>query len=304
MKSAVKLGVRKILFLSKLALVLTLGYVVLHTVVTFLASDEIFAPKSAAGLESLTAEELSSRPEFWVDDYSAIVEHNIFCGSALSLDPKTFLPGSDGGGPGLPAEEELGLALVGTVAGNPFISRAIIEDLGTSALGLYKPGDSIAEALIERIDEDVVVLRHQGQRKTLNLGAKAHAPRAGDSTRSAPQENDAQPIETTAADASGGSYRTVRTKLRNLETVLKKAIIKPYNVDGQVQGLRITGLEKVEGAHNLGLRNGDVVRTVNGHRLTSKQKAYQVFKKARSQAALTVELLRDNEIEMLLFSLK
>jgi len=60
----------------------------------------------------------------------------------------------------------------------------------------------------------------------------------------------------------------------------------------------------MRGAEDLGLKNGDIIRTVNGHRLTSKQKAYQIFKKARSQAAMNIELLRDNETKTLSFSLR
>ncbi len=86
--------------------------------------------------------------------------------------------------------------------------------------------------------------------------------------------------------------------------MLTKAVIEPYMIDGQVEGLKITGLENIRVAEDLGLKNGDIIRTVNGHRLTSKQKAYQIFKKARSQEAMNIELLRKNETKTLSFSLR
>ena len=89
-----------------------------------------------------------------------------------------------------------------------------------------------------------------------------------------------------------------------MDTLLKKAVIEPHTVNGQMEGLKITGLEKIPGAALLGLENGDVIRTVNGHALTSRQKAFQVFKKSRSQPAIDLELMRKDEIKTLSFDLR
>jgi len=85
---------------------------------------------------------------------------------------------------------------------------------------------------------------------------------------------------------------------------LKEATIEPHVIDGQVEGLRIANLENIKEAKELGLKNGDVIRAVNGHRLTSKQKAHQIFKKVRSQAVISLELLRDDETKKLSFDLR
>jgi type II secretion system protein C len=201
----------------------------------------------------------------------------------------------------LSAEEELGIALLGTVAGSPEISRAIIKDLETNELSLYKIGDTVATAHIESIEKDVVVLLHQGQRKILKLGTRESKRQDIDSAQGALSRNAAQGVET---NPPAKSQSTVGDKLRDIEIMLTKAVIEPYTIDDQVEGLRITGLENIRGAEEIGLKNGDIIRTVNGHRLTSKQKAYQIFKKARSQEALNIELLRDNETKTLSFSLK
>jgi S1-C subfamily serine protease len=42
----------------------------------------------------------------------------------------------------------------------------------------------------------------------------------------------------------------------------------------------------------VGVRNGDVIQVVNGQKLTSVQKAYQVYRKARVQSSFTIHLLR------------
>lgn len=301
------------LFVIKLALVLILGYVVIRTVLMPQRTGEILAPSSAVGTEHITAVKPASFPDTPVDDYSVIVEQDIF-GSSLRTNKS--LQGNNGVGLARSAEEELGIALLGTVAGSPEISRAIIKDLKTNELSLYKTGDTVATpswkgsstAYIESIEKDVVVLLHEDQRKILELGTRESAAghpvdnrHDADNAQAALSTNAAQAVETNPPTKS---LTTAGPKLSNIEIMLTKAVIEPYTIDGQVEGLKITGLENMRGAEDLGLKNGDIIRTVNGHRLTGKQKAYQIFKKARSQAAMDIELLRDNETKTLSFSLR
>ncbi len=95
----------------------------------------------------------------------------------------------------------------------------------------------------------------------------------------------------------------VPAKFNGIETILTEAVIDCYAPDGETQGLRITGLENIPMAKKLGLKNGDVICAVNGQRLTGKKKAYQVFQKAKTQPAITFELLRDNKTKRLSFDL-
>ena len=291
----------KALFFIKLALVLILGYVVITTVLMPQHMGEIFVPDSAVSTENITTVEPTSFPNTPVEDYSAIVEHDIFGNSASSLRTNKSLQGNNGAGLASSAEEELGIVLLGTVAGSPEISRAIIKDTKTNELSLYKTGDTVATAHIESIEKDVVVLLHQGQRKILILGTRESKQQDADNTQAALSNNAAQAVET---NPPADFHTSAGAKLRNIEIILTNAVIEPYAIDGQVEGLKITGLENIKGAEDLGLKNGDIIRAVNGQRLTSKQKAFQIFKKARSQAAVNVELLRGNENKTLSFSLR
>ncbi|MFH1881513.1 MAG: hypothetical protein ABIL62_02220 [Planctomycetota bacterium] len=96
----------------------------------------------------------------------------------------------------------------------------------------------------------------------------------------------------------------IRTKAKCVETILKKAVIEPYHINGQIEGLRITGLDKILLARDLLLKSGDIIRAVNGHPLNSKQRAYEIFKKARKLPIMKIELLRDGKTETLLYYLR
>ena len=80
---------------------------------------------------------------------------------------------------------------------------------------------------------------------------------------------------------------------------MNKVVIEPYTLDNQTEGLKITGLENMKAMQGLGLKNGDIIRMVNGHQLTSKQKAYQILKKAKSQSDINLELSRDGKTKKL-----
>jgi len=96
----------------------------------------------------------------------------------------------------------------------------------------------------------------------------------------------------------------VRTKIRCVEAILKKAVIEPYYINGQIEGLQITGLDRILVARDLLLKSGDIIRAVNGQTLNSKRQAYEIFKKARTKPIMIVDLLRDGEAKTLLFDFR
>ncbi len=291
--------IRKVLFVFKLALVLVLSFVIIRTVIMPRNPAEIFQPASAAGIENISAEEAEKPAENSVEDYSILVAQNIFGVSDIS-DVEEKSPEVDDAV--TLAGEELNLELVGTVCGSTSVSRAIIKNTKNQQLGMYKTGQNIAGASINRIEENAVILLHNGKRKMLTLN------RAGES------KNNTQALSSPVISETGKvagpvlpdeqSLAGAPTEIEHLEVILNEAAIEPYLVDGQIEGLKITDLDKIPAAKSFGLKNGDIVRRLNGHRLTSKQKAFQVFKKAKSESTVSLELLNNGETRELSFNLR
>jgi type II secretion system protein C len=289
----VKLYIHKTLFVSKLALVAVLVFAVVRTVTLNRGTAEIFAPSQVSAKGNSDPAEISTRRESPPTDYSAIVEQNIFSAVQRSSASTANNAALHQAGP------QLGLELIGTVAGSPSVARAIIREPGTNIPRLYKTGDIVAAASIQSIEKDAVVLRHNGQTKVLSM--QVGKTGQGDAGKKTTVSQNTRPAaKTTKSD----SPLVTRTGLNGIQLLLRDAVIKPYNLNGEVQGLRIAGLENVPGAEQTGLRNGDVIKSVNGNRLTSKKKAVQVFKKARSGPSITVELLRGEQTSKLTFLLK
>jgi general secretion pathway protein C len=298
MKKNDRLYIRKVFFTSKLALALVLVFAVVRTMLLPGHIEKTLASAPPPGGDRVRVNETMSLPDLSSADCAEIVERNPFGISGQTT-------GTNKGASFEPAvSEELGVALFGTISGSTAVARAIIKNLKTGVFDLYKIGQTVEGARIEGISTDEVILTRDGERKILRLSI-AQSNSNNNSTETPSSRTINEMSNAVRTDLSTKNANTaVRTKIGCVEAVLKEAVIEPYAVDGRVEGLRITDLENIEEAKELGLKNGDIIRAVNGHRLTSKQKAHQIFKKTSSHAAISLELLRDGETKNLSFNLR
>ncbi|MHC4543156.1 MAG: type II secretion system protein N [Planctomycetota bacterium] len=290
--------IRKVLFISKLALALVLVLLVVRTLAPE-HTEKSSTPASARGDNATSVDQAMRSSDLSPKDYSEIIKSNPFDSSGQITGSGKWTSTAYQQS----VSEELGLALSGTVAGKSEVARAIIKDLKTGALELYKIDQKVAGARIESIEENAVVLVCDGQRTVLKLNITPSG--SNNNTPASPSQTANEMSNVARADLSTKKANTeVQTQIGCVETVLNNAAIEPYSIDGQIEGLQITGLENLSIAKNIGLKNRDVIRSVNGHRLTNKQKAFQVFKKAKSQPAIDIELLRDNNTKKLSFAMR
>jgi len=127
---------RKTFLVIKLALLLILVFVVVRTVQVPQRTGGAFAPSSAIGAKNITAVEPASPPETSLQGYSTIVERNLFGCTASESQTNESVQDDKGAEQAPAAKEKLSVVLLGTVAGSPEISRAIIKDLETNMLNL------------------------------------------------------------------------------------------------------------------------------------------------------------------------
>jgi type II secretory pathway component PulC len=299
-----KLYVRRLFLAIKAGLVLVLLFLVFRTVTAFQQAGRILGPNTAAGTENAGEAGGADPAGTSVADYSAIIEQNIFGIDGSSQGQDGTLSGDTSTDRTVSAEEELGVVLIATVAGSPTACRAVVKDAKSGAVGIFRIGDTVEGARLESIERDIVVLEDNGRQMLLRR-------KEGRSTVS---KNDMQ----TGADAqarggSGASKASFKVRpvppddragTGPVETVLRDAVIETHTVNGRTEGLKVTGLEDIPAAKDLGLREGDVITVVNGQRLTSKQKAFQILKKARTQPTVNMKLLRGNKTKEMSFDLR
>ncbi len=136
-----------------------------------------------------------------------------------------------------------------------------------------------------------------------NVFGTEWSSKGSDTTETHPGQNIEKTSDTVETDAPQVLTK-VRTKIGCVEAILKNAVIEPYHNNGQIEGLRITGLDRILAARDLLLKSGDIIRAVNGHPLNSKRQAYEIFKRARTEPTMIVDLLQDGEAKVLLFDFR
>ena len=276
----------RVVWLVKASLVAALAYGGFRAAMDHL-HVAAFDPSAAVGEEPLPNVDSETTDRRYSANYEGILQSNLF-----AADPRRVQALDS-----MPSAEELGLRLVGAIAGGPAISRANIQDTKGKTTGVYRIGDTVASATIEAIQQDAVVLRHEGRQLILRL-------RTGPAGGEPPSSESMLPATTTEKAATQTQQPAMPpVKADYVAEVFRKATIEPYVKNDRAEGLRITGLDKIPMAELFGLRDGDVIRKINGQQLTSKQKAFQVLMKARTQSKVDIELLRNGKSKDLSFGL-
>lgn len=190
-------------------------------------------------------------------------------------------------------KKEANYRLLGTVSGGQITqSWAYIEE-GKSASGnkirRYKLEDKLTDgSRVIKISRAEVVLEKDGKKEVLVL----EGPRIKETIVSVSPTH--KVVNKNAAMAKIGS----------LSNTLKLVEAKSrFNTDGQ-PGFIVDGIPKSSILEQAGLKNGDLIRSVNGQELSTIQKAIQVMCKVRNQNQINVELLRSNRLLKLKYDLE
>ena len=227
--------------------------------------------------------------------YKIILERNIFNSKGLSLLPSPVAPGS----PATPAkvEEPLMLVkLVGTVAGNPLYSYAVIEDPFQRTHKIFKLNDTIAPNIkLLEIHRNRITISRNGKTEEIELGAQETAaqPRIPTPPRPGP------PPTSPASEAAPPSPSTfvvdresVEAATQDMNKLLMQARLVPNFTGGVADGFRIFSIVPDSLFEKAGLRNGDIIHSINGVELKDPEKAFQIYQLLKDNDHFALDLVR------------
>lgn len=233
----------------------------------------------------------------------AILDRNIFDQSAIGRDDA----GPGGGGPGGPAEDrKLNVQLVGTVVAVPdSYSAAFILEEGKTHAYAFGIGQTVVGAEILRIEEDRVrVRRADGGEEWIRIDdEKPGADRSvASSSASLPPDEE---VEQVGEDQFVVSRDMVQEALSDMESLSRMA--RPLlhrGPDGEFDGYRLSAIRRGTLLDKLGVRNGDIIHSVNGMDLNSVQGAMQALDALESEAKLEFKVTRRGEEKTLSYDLQ
>jgi general secretion pathway protein C len=260
----------KYFFLIFQLLLLTFGA---YTVVGLIYQNMISSPGS--GIQKiqiqprdLTDPENTTRKGSDSKKYTAIAGRNLF--NVLTQSPEPNQEASTAGAFTKPLEKtRLQLALWGTVtAASENASYAVIENKKTREQSLFQLGDQVEEATIKRIDRSQVILRVNGQDQILEVDITLAPSSPTDSKMALPEP------QTQVPQTGSPLQEQAET---GLPALMKQAKIRPFFSDGKPDGLLLYGIRNDSVFQQIGLRNGDIIKSINDSQTLSAQDAVTIY---------------------------
>lgn len=225
-------------------------------------------------------------------DYSAIFERNLF-GSEPIVETAS--------GPQLRGE----LLLRGTAefGGSGY---AVIESSESGVQQLFAVGELVFEGpKLVAVDARTATVLRGGRRVVLEIVE----------TEATPARTADGPPGAAKAAASGGIRQVgdnrylvdrgeVDHSIENLSSIVTQMRAVPYLKDGKSLGFRVFNIRAGSLFERMGLKNGDVIQSVNGTTLDDPTRALALLDEVEAADEITVDLLRDDHPNTLTYSIR
>lgn len=186
---------------------------------------------------------------------------------------------------------ELNLTLIGTyLAPAPEESLAIVEDTKGKLQDAFGVGETIFDrASLKAVFPDKIEVLHNGKVEVLVLDESV-------SQSSVPTVGAVEQIVVDEDELSSA--------LENLPLLLTQARAVPYFQDGKSVGLRLFAIRSGSLFEKVGLRNGDILKSINGNNLGDMTQALRLFEKLKEQRNLSVVVERNRKEMTVQYSIR
>jgi general secretion pathway protein C len=237
-----------------------------------------------------------------LNDYEVINNRSIF-GKA----------GAGSTGPDDPSQVEnldptsLDIVLLGTVAGDDENAYAVIEDKSKRTQDIYHIGDSVKSAVLKNIYRNKVVIRFNGKDEILMKDEEGEQKGSSSSPvfSGMTPPGDAQPYGESGPTQTIMLNRTeLENALSNVQEVMTQASIQPHMQDGQVDGLTITGVKAGSIFRRAGLRNGDIVKGVEGMDIKNPEDLLSLYGNLKSMESVGLQIIRRGRVRNIVLKVR
>ena len=218
-----------------------------------------------------------------------ILKRNIFDSTKVGQESAT----EDGGDAG--AKSALPVTLIATIVSDPeqFSSCLIGEEKGEGGALGYGIGDMVlGEATIHRIEQRRVILkRTDGELEYLEMdGADAVQPPSAKAAK-ASKNGKWDGVEKASETKFTIDQETFDKILENPDKLAGQIRAVPHTDEsGKVDGYRLSGIRRSSLFRKLGIKNGDVVHSVNGNGLTTMSSALSAFESLQNERNFNFEV--------------
>jgi len=225
-------------------------------------------------------------------DYEVIATRNLF---SSKVPKKT---GTDIDLDAEPVPTTLPFQLVGTVIfHNPARSLAALQDKNENKLYPVRMGDEIDDKvqILSVEPRRVVFINNQARRKEFveipeDSSIKISSG-SSSTTSSAPQKG----IEQVNDNQFVVSRAEINSQMANFNTLITQARAVPEMRGGQMVGFKLVQIQPGSIYEKLGMKMGDVIKAVNGEKITDAAKALSLLQDLKNQPSLDMTIERNGK---------
>jgi general secretion pathway protein C len=190
-------------------------------------------------------------------------------------------------------------------------SYAIIEDASTHKQDVYRVGASTGNCgTVKQVEWDRVILNRDGRDEILELAnAQPHPAAAPAQAVAAAVQVPPPPLATDPhiQKVSDNEYNMdkseVDSALENMNQLFTQIRAVPHFDGGQSTGFRLFAIRQNSIFDKIGLRNGDIIQSVNGSDINDPAKALAPFGELRNQRQVCVKILRNKDPQTVCYNI-
>ncbi|HEY6009484.1 MAG TPA: type II secretion system protein GspC [Geobacteraceae bacterium] len=289
--------------MQKWMLSLNIGLAVLVIALLALIGSDIVSYRLSkvfpltAGKKGATAPLLPAASEDLMA-FAPILEKGLFGRPTQGkLSPVAAAPAAAAKG-AAPGVSQGDLLLLGTAIGSFRETFALIQKTSSKEERVFRLGDSVFDlGPLVAVKKELVEVLSGGKRVKIYtptaVGAEPSTPAAPAGTPSYPSPGGL------ASQTGAGSFvidqRALNAALDNIGQAMTDARLLPSIKEGKVEGFRASEVKPSGIFGTVGIRNGDVLKSINDFPIDSPEKAIQSFVSLKGQSRIKLDLIRDGQ---------
>jgi len=208
---------------------------------------------------------------------------------------------------------QLRLKLWGVALQDGSDAYCVIEDEKKRSQGVYKVGEEVpGPATVKAIEWERVVLLNGDREEILELqdttkavsGVASAIRNVASSSQSSPSASAVTGVKMVSEDEFVVDRSEVDNALENMSQLFTQIRAVPHFEGGESTGFRLFAIRRGSLFDKIGLKNGDIIRNINGQPMNDPTKALALLEELRNVSDLTVQVTRNRQDKTLSYSVQ
>jgi len=191
------------------------------------------------------------------------------------------------------------LKLKGTLFTGSLNPLVVLEDTETGKISMYEIGDTVDAGLkISFITRGEVTFKQSDNEYKLSLptgGVWQPQPFESDEDAWYNIQRQGNNFKVDDATVSGAFDRT--------REIMSNVKIAPHYKDGKKYGLKVTKLTPVGILKEVGVKEGDIIKSINGFKIHSPHQIFRAYRRLKNQKHLNIDIIRNESLLVLTYQI-